>query len=52
LKANRCKVYYFEDIFYSQLDRLPDGHPSVKGYKTLVDKLSKHLIEEKIIPCD
>jgi len=46
------KVYYFEDIFYSQLDRLPDGHPSVKGYKTLVDKLSKHLIEEKIIPCD
>lgn len=49
---NRTNTYFWEGFAWKEIDRLPDSHPSSKGYTFLVDKLFTELMDEKIIPCD
>lgn len=48
--STRNNIHYFEGI--ASYDKLPDGHPSVRGYQTIAASLLDYLKVNSIIPCD
>ena len=49
--ANSRPRTYFYNLL-SNVEILPDGHPSAKGYNQIANDLFKYLTENKIIPCN
>src|SRR3990170_529840 len=48
--TSKNNVYYFNDVKFTDLPRLPDYHPTVQGYKILVDILANY-INENFLHC-
>lgn len=51
ISRSHNQVYLFKDLNFNDIDRLPDKHPSVLGYKAISENLFDYLVSQNVVSC-